>query len=230
MQEISEDVWVFEKDFSMMGAELGNRMTVIRHNKNQKLILHSPNSFDETTKKQLDELGEVDAIITPNRFHGLFADEWLAEYPNATHYAVKNARENFKATPINLNQLVYSPWAPELLLMPIDGMAKLNEIAFFHPPSRTLILTDLCFNIHKKVSLWSRVFLRMNDAIGKFGPSRLMKSMITNEEKLGRSISELLEWDFDRIILSHGDIVEKGGKEKIREAFSTYMSVEEAGQ
>lgn len=35
-----------------------------------------------------------------------------------------------------------------------------------------------------------------------------------------KSIDRTLEWDFDRVIMSHGDVLESGGKEAMREAFA----------
>ena len=33
-------------------------------------------------------------------------------------------------------------------------------------------------------------------------------------------IAQILNWDFDKIVLAHGDIVEEDAKEKFRAAFS----------
>ena len=35
-----------------------------------------------------------------------------------------------------------------------------------------------------------------------------------------RSLRTILEWDFDRIIVTHADIVETGGKAKMKKAFA----------
>jgi len=224
MKKIAEHIWISEKDFSLMGADLGNRMTVIELNDN-KLVLHSPHAYDQKTQELLDKIGTVQYIITPNRFHGLFANDWMTQYPSAEHYAVSEVRETFNEQPTILNDLDFSPWAPQLLMQPMVGMDKLNEYVFFHPLSQTLILTDLCFNIQKPGSLWSKVFFRMNDSYKKFGPSRIMKSMISNGEQLGNTLRDILDWDFDRIILSHGDIVEIGGKEMLTKAFKTHLNL-----
>ena len=34
------------------------------------------------------------------------------------------------------------------------------------------------------------------------------------------SIQQVLEWDFDRIIVGHGEVVETGGKEALRQAYA----------
>ena len=65
-----------------------------------------------------------------------------------------------------------------------------------------------------------RTLMRINGAWGHFGPSRLMKTMVKDRAALRRSIDALLDWDFDRIVLSHGDIVEAEGKNALRTAFA----------
>jgi glyoxylase-like metal-dependent hydrolase (beta-lactamase superfamily II) len=34
------------------------------------------------------------------------------------------------------------------------------------------------------------------------------------------SLERILEWDFDRVIIGHGDIVETDGREKLEQAFA----------
>jgi hypothetical protein len=39
-----------------------------------------------------------------------------------------------------------------------------------------------------------------------------------------QTVRKILQWDFDRIILSHGDIVESGGKSRFKNAFAYLFS------
>jgi len=60
--------------------------------------------------------------------------------------------------------------------------------------------------------------------LGDFGtvgvgyPGRLMFLMWRAQNRA--SIDRILQWDFDRIIMAHGDVVESGGKAALRGAFS----------
>jgi hypothetical protein len=42
---------------------------------------------------------------------------------------------------------------------------------------------------------------------------------VRDRAALARSIAELLTWDFDRIIVTHGRIVETGGRDVLRAAY-----------
>jgi hypothetical protein len=102
----------------------------------------------------------------------------------------------------------------------VGGMPALNEVAFFHPASRTLLLTDLCFNYPPSESSWLRLYRRwIQDYEAKFTMARIIKLMVRDRRALGSSCDRILRWDFDRVTLTHGEILESGGKEAFRNAF-----------
>lgn len=49
--------------------------------------------------------------------------------------------------------------------------------------------------------------------------ARLYRPAVTDRQRLRMSIERILDWNFDQIIVGHGAVVEKGGKEVFREAF-----------
>lgn len=62
----------------------------------------------------------------------------------------------------------------------------------------------------------TRLFLRIHGAYGRFGPTRLVRLLLRDRAALAR----ILGWDFDRIIVTHGDVLEHGGQEAVRAAFA----------
>jgi hypothetical protein len=66
----------------------------------------------------------------------------------------------------------------------------------------------------------SRVLLRINDCYCRFGPSRLLRTAIKDRAALRGSLDEILNWDFDRVVLSHGRNLETGAKDALRTAFA----------
>ncbi|GAL10299.1 hypothetical protein JCM19233_1276 [Vibrio astriarenae] len=46
-----------------------------------KLWVHSPIQLSESTKHQVDKLGEVVYLVAPNHLHHLFLPEWLCAIP-----------------------------------------------------------------------------------------------------------------------------------------------------
>lgn len=218
LRKIGERIWVFERSFRLLGAEFGNRMTVVKLGGND-LFVHSPVKLDVELKNQMESLGRAAYIVTPNAFHGLFIEQWLAAFPGATHFTAKADDKNRGSQSIDLSDSSAAKFLLDIEIVRLLGIPKLNEFAFFHKPSRTLILTDLAFNIGKEGAWWTKLFFSLNDAYGKFGQSRLMRSMIKDKAALQNSLEKVYHWDFDRIVVSHGDIVETGGKEIMRRAF-----------
>ena len=58
------------------------------------------------------------------------------------------------------------------------GAPRLNEVVFLHRRSRTLLLTDLAFNVQPGASNRARIFHWLVGATGRFGPHRLVRTMI----------------------------------------------------
>ena len=217
MKKIGKDIWVAETKFKLFGADFGNRMTVIRLN-NRKLLLHSPVMISDVLLGAIRELGEVGFIVTPNNFHGLFVEEWRKEFPEAKYFTAKELNRNDN-TSFSLSSITSKELSPDVEIIKIEGAPKVNEYAFIHKASSTLILTDLAFNIGTNVSFWSKLFFRLNGAFNKFGPTRLMKTMIADPAALSTSIEGILTFEINRIIVSHGNILEENVRSALKEAF-----------
>ncbi len=97
------------------------------------------------------------------------------------------------------------------------GNRLIWEVAFFHRSTRTLILVDLIENITDStegVSLtlklwWKLVFRMWNNP----KPAPEYQMGWHDRTAAARSLQRILDWDFDTIILSHGDIIEENAKQ-----------------
>jgi hypothetical protein len=43
--------------------------------------------------------------------------------------------------------------------------------------------------------------------------------MIRDQQAVRESLGFIMRWDFDRVIMAHGDVLESGGRQKLRDAF-----------
>ena len=112
------------------------------------------------------------------------------------------------------------PWNNEIKQHNVKGIPKLDEVVFFHPLSKTLVLTDLAFYITSESPLVTRLFFRLNGVYDKFGPSMIFRHFILkNKSEFKKSLDYILTWDFERIIISHGKLIEKDGKDIFAEVF-----------
>lgn len=222
MRHIGKDLWVAETKFKLFGIDFGNRMTIIRLSTG-KLLLHSPVKISDGLLSSIRELGEVEFIVTPNNFHGLFVEEWRKEFPGAKYFTAREVTKS-DGSIFSLDSIGSKALRSDLEIIRIEGVARLNEYAFIHKASNSLILTDLAFNIGANVSLCSKVFFRLNGVFDKFGPSRLMKTMITDPVALSTTIEEILSFEIRRIIVSHGNILESNARSTLKEAFSDLVT------
>jgi hypothetical protein len=110
-------------------------------------------------------------------------------------------------------------WAGQLEQHVFRGAPMMNEVVFFHPASRTLLLTDLAFNVTRPMAGRARLFLWLVKARG-FGPHRIVRFGLRDRAAARDSLQRILQWDFDRVIVTHGDVLDSGGHAAMQAAFS----------
>jgi len=200
--------------------DFSTRMTVIRL-PDGGLFLHSPVRLDDRVRSELDALGSVRAVVAPNKAHHLFVGEYRVPYPKARFYGALGLQTKRKDLSFfaMLGDEPMPEWRGTIEQRFFRGAPWLNEVVFFHPASRTLLLTDLAFNVPVG-KVWGVPFVfKLMGAEGVFGPHRFIRWSIRDRNAALRSLRAILEWDFDRIIVTHGDIVESGGQAKMKQAF-----------
>ena len=52
--------------------------------------------------------------------------------------------------------------------------------------------------------------MRTHDAYGRIALPRYHRKSVIDRDAAKRALADILDWDFDRLILSHGHIVEEG--------------------
>jgi hypothetical protein len=221
LRELAPGLWVAERPLRFFGAEIGTRMTVIRL-ADGELFVHSPVALGWQTKYEIDLLGTVKAVVAPNRFHHLYVKDFAEFFPNARFFAapglpIKRRDLTFHGT------LTDSPdplWAGQIDQVVFRAAPLVNEVVFFHPSTRTLLLTDLVMNVQFTASRLTRLMLRLDGIYGRFGVGRLDKWVVRDRAAARRVIDRILEWDFDRIILAHGYVVNSDGKDMFRAAYT----------
>jgi hypothetical protein len=219
LDQLHESLWVASRPLRMPLVELGARMTVVRL-PDGGLWVCSPVKLDDETRAAVDALGPVQHIVAPNRFHHIYLRGWFDAYPDAQRWAApgladKRSDLTFTAT---LGDAPPEAWSGDLDQHHVGGMPKLDEVVFFHRPSRTLIVTDLLF--HKREAAGTqKLFWKLNGCYGRLSPSRMLRFMIRERHTLRLSIDRILEWDFDRVVVTHGDLLETGGRDAVRAGF-----------
>ncbi|MFQ4144709.1 DUF4336 domain-containing protein [Chlorogloeopsis sp. ULAP02] len=231
LREIDRSIWVAEQPFKYFGLSVGTRMTVIGLVTGE-LVVISPIQVDDATIHQLNELGNVSHIIAPNLYHYLFTASFKALYPSAILWATPGLE--IKKPELSIDQVINTNTKSflsgiECLLfdgfrtLSLSGFAPLNECVFFHAESRTLVLTDTAFNFDESFPLVTQFATRVLGGYQSLSPSLLERVATREKEKVRQAVQRVLAWDFERVIMAHGSIVEKNGKEKFKQGYKQFL-------
>jgi hypothetical protein len=203
------------------------RMTIFRLSSGN-LVIHSAIHLSDGDFEKLDALGKVTWIVVPNRFHLSDAPVYAERYPDAKVISCKPAIKHLQPL-CHVHGLLPDDWpAPvrkEIDIMELSGMRILGECVFIHHPSKTLVVTDLIFNMggdHKGVS---KIFLKLNQIFNRPSLSRIGRLVfVQNKKAFLDSIEKMMNWDFEQIVMSHGNIIYTHGKEAMKEALKHVKS------
>jgi hypothetical protein len=225
LRELAKDLWVAERPQRFYGLEVGTRMTVLRL-ADGSLLLHSPVALDAELRRELDALGRVRFAVAPNRVHHLYAGKVAEAYPEARLWVgpgLERKRPDLGFAGV-LGDEAPAEWKGQLDQVFFRGRPYENEVVFFHRASRTLILCDLAFNFGPRAAAATRLLMRLLQSYGRFGPSKLDPLLIRDRRAARQSLERILRWDFDRVVVAHGDVLESGGHEALRQGYSWLLA------
>ncbi|HWN93659.1 MAG TPA: hypothetical protein VNT99_01390 [Methylomirabilota bacterium] len=158
-------------------------------------------------------------MVEATLFHDTFAKKGRAAFPAVPYFAPEGFAGSAGATHPLLAPS--AEWAEQLDAHQLEGMPKVREHVFLHRSTRTLIVADLVFNFGPPSTAWTRGFFRWAGGIRQFpGMSRLFRACIRDRAAFAKSILHMMQWDFDRLIVGHGDVIETGAKPKLAAALA----------
>lgn len=200
------------------------RMTIIRL-PDGGLWLHSPTKPDEELFSEIEALGPVHHLVSPNLIHHVSMGVWAERFPDARVWASPNVRKRSKVT--FSDDLADEPpieWAATIDQRIARGSRMLEEVVFFHKPSRVLILTDLIENFEKARlhGVFARFMYVLMGVMAPYGraPRDLRATFSGRHDQLRPAIKWMLDCDPDKVVIAHGKWFDHDGKAVIRRAFS----------
>lgn len=216
MKTICEGVWETRNEVWMGGGVcFEGRMVTLRLAEGG-LLLYSPVPIDDELAAALEAEGPVRHILAPNLVHHLYAAAAKQRFPEAKLWAAPGLAEKVGLEADATLGEDFPDAAVETL--PLPSRPKLNEVALLHRPSRSLVVCDLVFNVRETKGFTTPLLMWMIGCRKRLAVSRSMKWHFAKDSipELGEAVGELLERDWDRLIMAHGEIVEAGGREALR--------------
>jgi hypothetical protein len=216
----TDDLHTVDAPLTFFGFRLGTRMTVVRL-PDGSLLVHSPVPMTPELREAVAALGEVSHVVAPSAFHHLSAGPWIEAHPKATLHAARSLRKKRPDLRIDadLEDATDATWGGALVPIAIAG-SMLEETVFVHPASRSVISADLTENFVSSDHLPTRVYLKLGGVHGKPGWNRFLRFVYRDKRAARASIDRLLEHDFDRLFLAHGDVIASGAKRALRDTFT----------
>jgi hypothetical protein len=221
LERWAEGIWIAATPLRFFGIPFGARMTVVAL-RSGGLLLHSPIPLTPPLRAEVDALGTVRHIVAPNKLHHLFIRPALDAYPAAELHVPPGlvAKRPDLAAGSLLGDEPAPGWAGVLQQLVVRGSRVMQEVVFLHGASRTLVVADLCENFGSHSPPLTRLVARMTRMYAR--PRMPPDWQLTFRDRAARraSFRRLLDWDFDRVILAHGALLERGAKAVFRREYS----------
>ena len=225
LHQIQNDIWMYEgSEVDFYGFPFTTRMTVVRLC-NGDLWIHSPEKINNDLKEELSNIGKVKYLISPNKLHHLFLQEWIDAYPTAKKYSspgLSKKRKDIKFD-AELTDKAEEEWNDDLEQVIFRGSPAMEEVVFFHKQSATLIITDLIENFEpSRLNWWQKLLARFAGILhpnGRMPIDWRFSFLFGSKERARQSLNTMLKWQPDNIILSHGECILGGGTEFMKNSF-----------
>ncbi|TIB69046.1 hypothetical protein E3Q08_03670 [Wallemia mellicola] len=247
VRSITSTITIFSRPFSRYpGVPVGSRSTAIKleegENKDKVWVLAS-SRCDEVVIENIKKLGQVKYLVapdtglnTPIKSPNALLEQYIDAFPDAKVIGVDGLQS--KASDVKFDYIYGQEpadkkvgYEPEIQVVWFDKFIN-RDLAFFHQPTKTLVQADLLFNLpgyeqysNSKESAEPWVPFVQNFRPGTLTHRIAAMAMSKNDasDELNSEIKKVYEWDFDRIIPSHGDVIETGGKKAWYDVFSRYL-------
>ncbi len=206
-------IWVERIPLRFFGLPMGTRMTVVRL-AGGGLFIHSPVPPTPTLRREIDAIGTVAFVIAPNRLHSLHVPAFMEAYPDAKLHIVKElVKKRPELSPACVLGDAPEPgWAAEIDQCLFRGSIFQEEAIFLDRESGTLIVVDLLESVHGEDPWYMRLFGRMAGTYERAALTRDQKLAFRDRAAARESAGRILAWDFERIVLAHGHLIERDGK------------------
>jgi len=232
LKPIAVNIWIVDGDvikmnFGPIKAPFTTRMTIVKL-KSGKLWIHSPIDATPALFEDVDKLGQVEYLISPNKLHYAYIEKWQKQYPAALTFASPSVEKRAKKQGYSikfhedLQNSAPDDWANEIDQLIFVGSTVVQEVVFFHKASKTLILTDLIENFEpeKVDSGFWRFVMKCGCITAPNGSTPVdFRSTFTNRKVARKCLEKILAWEPEKIIIAHGKWFESDGVNELERAF-----------
>ncbi|KAJ9293987.1 hypothetical protein DTO271G3_7363 [Paecilomyces variotii] len=250
IRKVTPDIITLSVPFARFGIiKFGGRGTLVKLSSGSVAVF-SPVALTPQVHDAIKSLGgPVKYIAAPDMEHHLYVTRWKDAFPDAQVLAPEGLKEKRQSNPgfagtefthiftsekkqkLQISEEFDSEFETEY----VDGHVS-RELVFLHKRSRTLIEADLLFNLpateqysKSGVSPTSGVLTRIIAPLMSTAPPTTWQKRfiwhltVANRQRYRESIRRIDQWDFDRLIPCHGDVIETGAKGVFRNVMEWFL-------
>jgi len=226
LEQVHDTLWVTEGEIvSFFGIAYPTR-SVIARLKNGDLWIWSPVKLTTALRSEVDRLGPIRHLVSPNKLHHLYLQDWKTAYPDAQLWGPQSTIK--KRPDLKFREaLMDNPppdWLADIDQAWFRGSFAMDEIVFLHRPSATVIVADLIqtFSDHflREHWGWLRLMARLDGLTQDQACAPLeWRLSFINRAPARRARDKVLSWNSRRVIVAHGEWARENGNAFLATSF-----------
>ncbi|MHA1553983.1 MAG: DUF4336 domain-containing protein [Alphaproteobacteria bacterium] len=224
LQEFGPSLYIADgPPVSFYGFRYPTRMAIARLS-DGNIWVWSPVALTDELAAAVEATGPVTHIVSPNKIHHLFLGQWIERWPDARLYAPpglarKRSDLHFHA---ELGDSPEPAWEADIDQVVFRGSLAMEEVAFFHRPSRTAIICDLVQrHPASEMSGWRGMLMRLDGLVGEHGSApREWRASFLRRGPARRARDKVLGWKAERLLIAHGHNSQSNATEILARAFN----------
>jgi hypothetical protein len=212
LEQVAQSLWVVEGAVvSFHGFAYPTRSVIVGLDSGV-LWVWSPVGLTVSLRQEIDALGPVGHLVSPNKLHHLYLAEWHQAYPAALLWGPASTLRRHGSLTFQPPLIDQPPlaWRDEIDQAWFRGSLYLDEIVFLHRASRTAIFADLIQTftdafLRAHWRPWQRALAGPGGIVAAKAQAPLDWRLSFINRKLTRTARDkVVGWNCDRVIVAHG--------------------------
>ncbi|MEN9578935.1 MAG: hypothetical protein RJA70_1944 [Pseudomonadota bacterium] len=228
LSEIAEGLYTTTHELRLIPGVMFPTRMVIAKLPDGGLWVHSPVALTEALTNEVLALGPVRFLIAPNSFHHLHIQPWAKRFPEAQVWvspALLKKRPDLSSSFL-LSQLSDSEaqarWSGTIRSFGLPQTST-GEHVFLHEPSRSLLVTDLVFNVVHHERWLTRQVFRATGTYGKLAQSRAWRYSVKEKAPFAQKLREVLATKPELLVPAHGEVLDHNVEENLTAALGRWL-------
>ncbi|MGQ0334851.1 DUF4336 domain-containing protein [Halomonas elongata] len=228
LEQVDDGIWIVDGPIvSFYGFPYPTRSVIVRL-PDGTLWVWSPIPLDDELMAEVSGLGPVAHLVSPNKLHHLGLEEWRVAFPAAKLWGLPSTVRKCRDLRFDgvLDDMPPLAWLGTIEHVQFRGSPLLEEMIFFHRPSRTVLLADLSEALShdflaRHWAPWQRLIARLWSITEAAPKAPLEVRWSTIRRSVARAaIHRLLAYDPEKVIMAHGVWQRSHGRAFLERTFS----------